>query len=327
MNTNDNGPGRQASRLVNFSTGNLPVSDRVELWERHNGQALIPLDIRTLEEAPMMAAQSNLILPSMRMANVNGTSQIVERNEAFIREHPTGVIAIFFALGGEAFFMHRGGMLTIKPGQAVIYPGDRPFTRGFPGGLRELVMTIPEADFAEAFGFAVDKLPFVFDFGPSTGATEQALPRLVSNTLRSGLADAPALAKAEENLHGLLHRALNASNSSSAGLVATAKDVIERSFADPTLTVTDIAAAVGISERQLSRAFAEQDSSLAGYLRARRVALAQSLLVDARHRDTSIAEVAARCGFSSQSAFTRVFKELTGQPPLQWRKTRPVPSF
>ena len=73
MDSNDNGSGRQTSRLVNFSTGNLPVSGRVELWERHNGRALIPLDIRTLEEAPMEAAQSNLILPSMRMANVNGT--------------------------------------------------------------------------------------------------------------------------------------------------------------------------------------------------------------------------------------------------------------
>ncbi len=316
MDSKDNGPGR----LVNFSTGNLPVSDRVELWERHNEQALIPLDIRTLEESPMQAAQSNLILPSMRMANVNGSSQIVERSEAFIREHPTGVVAIFFALGGEAFFMHRGGMLTLKPGQAVIYPGDRPFTRGFPGGVRELVMTIPEAEFAESFGFAVDKLPFVFDFGPATGATEQALPRLVSNTLRSGMADVPALAKAEENLRGLLHRALTASNSVSAGLVATARDVIERRFADSSLTVSAIAAEVGISERQLSRAFAEQDSSVAGYLRQRRVALAQTMLIDPRYLDSPIAEVAARSGFSSQATFSRVFREVVGQPPLTWRR-------
>lgn len=149
-------------------------------------------------------------------------------------------------------------MLQLNPGQAVVYHGDRPFTRGFPRGLREMVLTIPEPEFVEAFGVSLDRLPFVFDFGPATGATEQALPRVLSQNLRSGVADGPAVAVAEEQLRALLHRALTSSNSSAVGLVATAKDVIERSYADAGLTVSAVAAAVRISQRQLARAFAEQ---------------------------------------------------------------------
>lgn len=308
--------------MLSFSTASLPVNGRVELWEGHNSRALIPLDIRTLDESPMQAAQSNLVLPSVRMANVSGTSQIVERNEKFIHANPTGVIAVFFALSGEAFFMHGGGMLNLRPGQAVIYHGDRPFTRGFPRGFREMVLTIPEAEFADSFGIAVEKLPLVFDFGPGTGASEQALPRLLSTTLRSGVADPNAVAVAQEKLLGLLHRALTSSNSSAAGLVAAARDVIERSYSNPGLTVSEIAAAVGISERQLARAFAEQGTTVAAQVRSRRVELAQSVLIDPRYRGMSMAEIAARCGFSSQSAFSRAFREEAGLSPLQWRKSR-----
>lgn len=322
MMSTEPGADRVGPRVLNFSTTSLPVNGRVELWEGHNSRALIPLNIRTLDDAPMRAAQSNLVLPSVRMANVSGTSQIVERSESFIRDNPTGVIAVFFALGGDAFFMHSRGMLNLHPGQAVIYHGDRPFTRGFPRGFREMVMTIPEPDFAEAFGFAVDRLPFVFDFGPATGASEQALSRLLATTLRSGVADAAAVALAQEQLRALLHRALTASNSSSLGLVTTARDVIERSYSDPNLTVSDIAAAVGISVRQLSRAFAEQGSGVAAYLRTRRIELAQSVLADPRYQAMSMAEVAARCGFSSQSAFSRAFRDGVGSTPLQWRRSR-----
>ena len=104
--------------------------------------------------------------------------------------------------------------------------------------------------------------------------------------------------------------------------MTTAKDVIERSYADPDLTVSAVAAAAGISQRQLARAFAEQGDSVSGYVRSRRVALAQSILANPLYRGMSLAEVGARCGFSSQAVFSRAFKEESGSTPLQWRKER-----
>ena len=117
-------------------------------------------------------------------------------------------------------------------------------------------------------------------------------------------------------------RVIVSSNSSAVGLVTTAKDVIERSYADAGLTVSAVAAAVGISQRQLARAFAEQNGSVSGYLRSRRVALAQSILANPLYQGMSVAEIGARCGFSSQAAFSRAFKEEAGSTPLQWRKGR-----
>lgn len=92
-----------------FSTQGLPATSRLELWEQHNAQALLPLDIRTIDESPLLAQEINLRHGELRFAGVTGSSQVVERNEAFIKKNPTDAIAIFFTLEQEAFFFHRGG--------------------------------------------------------------------------------------------------------------------------------------------------------------------------------------------------------------------------
>lgn len=323
MTTPETGSPEPLKRL-SFSTEALPVDGRIELWERHNSEALLPLDIRTLDEKPMTASQSNLVLPSMRLAGVQGTSQIVERNESFIRANPTGVVAVFFALEGDAFFVHRGGMVTLRPGQAVVYHGDRPFTRGFPTGLRELVLTIPEVQFTEAFGIPEDKLPFVFDFGPSASPGERSLATLLFDTvgLKSGpvCAEPVEIAAVQERLLALLQNVLTGSLANEGSLVAMGKDVIERRFNDPNLSVEEIAAGVGISARHLARAFAQEGLTIGGYLRWRRIVVAQMMLRDPHTAGLSVGEVGARCGFSSSSSFTRAFREEVGKPPLAWRK-------
>lgn len=312
---------KSTSHLLRFSTENITPEARVQLWEGHNARALIPLDIRTLDDQPMRSRQTNLQLPSIRMADVTGTSQIVERSESFINDHPTGVVAFFFALEGEAFFFHRGGHLTLQPGQAVLYDADLPFTRGFSRGLREVVLTIPREQFREIAGPHAPTLPAVFDFGPRGGTHEQALARLIRATITQVSGPQPALdpLRTEREVLALL-RLILGQRDDEAGILASARDYIDRNLIDPELTPGRVAAAVGLSERQLSRRFAEEGASISRYVQGQRVELAQEILRDPQRQGLSIAEVAARCGFASQSHFGRVFRERIGMTPLQWRK-------
>lgn len=309
------------SHLLRFTTENISPEARVHLWEGHNARALIPLDIRTLDEQPMRSRQMNLQLPSIRMADVTGTSQIVERSESFIREHPTGVVAVFFALEGEAFFFHRGGHLTLQPGQAVLYDADLPFTRGFSRGLREVVLTIPRERYREIAGPQGPPLPTVFDFSTQGGTHEQALARLLRHTLTQVSGPQPTLdpARTEGDVLALLRLVLGRRDDE-AGYLIAAKQYIDRHLTSQDLTPGRVAAAVGLSERQLSRHFAEEATSLGRYVQGQRVELARQVLRDPGRQGLSIAEVAARCGFASQSHFGRVFRERVGVTPLQWRK-------
>lgn len=303
----------------------------MELWSAHNEKALIALDIRTMDESPLTAAEINLHLPSIRLARVRGSAQVIERNESYIRKHPMGIVGVFFALKGEAFFYHPGGFETLRPGQAVFYDVDRPFMRGFHSGVEEMVLTIRREDFLVLSGGKELTRPAVFNFHDDGPANRHmlALAKLVRDALavgsRSGSDAAPTKAPdvaAVEATAVELVRLLVAAHGSGTpeGYAAAAKCFIDGHLADPELSPARIAQAVGVSERHLTRVFTEIGEPPGAYVLARRLDRAETLLADASEDATPIAAVAARCGFTSQAYFARAFKARFGTTPLKARR-------
>lgn len=316
---------------MRFSTQGIVPGNRIQMWEGHNAKALIPLDIRTLDNRPLHASETNLHLPSIRMASVFGTSQIVERSESFIADNPTGVIAIFFATEGEAFFYHRGGHVSLRPGQAIVYDADRPFIRGFNNRFRELVLTVPKTLYLDMVGPKGLELPAIFEFGPAGNPGEQALARLVNAALKQleiGLVqpsgDAGGTAKpwgeVEEEAISLVRNMFGGGLESGEGLISAAKNFIEVNIGDRQLSPGRIAAAVGISERQLGRIFADADTTVGQFILRYRLGLAKGMLSDRGQDVVSIGDVGKGLGFASPSHFSRTFRERFGMTPLQWRK-------
>lgn len=79
----------------------------------------------------------------------------------------------------------------------------------------------------------------------------------------------------------------------------------------------DLAQSLQMSPRSLQRRLTEQGQSFQALLSQTRRQLAEAYLRDA---SVELAEVALLLGYSEQSAFTRAFRQWTGQAPLQWRK-------
>ena len=98
-----------------------------------------------------------------------------------------------------------------------------------------------------------------------------------------------------------------------------ALDFIEANLAQH-ISVSDIAAASGISRFHFSRAFQRATGkSPYAYLLERRIATAKSLLL---RSGLALAEIGARCGFSSGSQFSRTFKAEVGVTPSAYRDGR-----
>ncbi|MBN9530937.1 MAG: helix-turn-helix domain-containing protein [Alphaproteobacteria bacterium] len=101
-------------------------------------------------------------------------------------------------------------------------------------------------------------------------------------------------------------------------VMARATAHILRHLADPGLRPEGVAAAVGLSLRQLHRIFADSDWTVERWIWHQRLQrCAQDLRCDPAAR---ITEIAFRWGFSDAAHFSRVFRAGFGQSPRDYRR-------
>jgi AraC-like DNA-binding protein len=325
-----------------FSTSGLPAARRVELWESHNAAALIGLAVRAPDS--LDAAELNVQLPRARLARVTGSPHSVERTRDLILRCPADSVVVFLTLRGEARFTADGVALERRRGDALAWETDRPFARTFAQGLEELVVTIPWAELiARSESPRLMAGPVVTSFGPPAAAGSavsagsarsagwgrpdpyaRALARIAGRATRAERPLRPdertvldlvaAIAAGPRAAHAAAHR-------------AAARSYIEERLTDPGLGAAEIAAAAGISERQLSRLFAADDSSVPRHILSRRLQLAHSILSATSSPDRAevgagcasgtgaartVADVAASCGFTSATYFSHAFRHHFG---------------
>jgi AraC-like DNA-binding protein len=300
-----------AADPVAFSTVGLPEEQRVELWESHNAHALIALRCRTLTAAVLEATEINVQVERVHLARVRGSSHVVERDLPMIRQRPADSVALFFSLAGEAFFYHDDGVRTVQPGQMLMCDADRPFMRGFSQGLEELVLKIPRDVFADVTGIDGIRRPVVVNFAAGTNSFAHTLARQVGRAARdldSDPADEQTLLELVAAVAGG-HRDADLAGAHRAA----AHTYIDQHLHDPTLSATQVATAVGISTRHLSRVFAGAGTSVPKFVLIRRLEAARRLLVKPAATSMTIAEVAHRCGFTSAAHFSTAFATHYGE--------------
>jgi AraC-like DNA-binding protein len=310
-----------------FTTSGLPAARRVELWESHNAAALIGLAVRAPDS--LDAAELNVRLPRARLARVTGTAHSVERTRDLILRCPADSVAVFLTLRGEARFTADGVALDRRRGDALAWDADRPFARTFARGLEELVVTIPWAELAARSELPRMTAPIATSFG-APSATGPALSAWAAGPARAAGAGRPdQYARALARIAGRAtrdERPLRPDERTVLDLVAAitagprvapaaahraaARSYIEEHLTDPGLSAAEIAAAAGISERQLSRLFAADGGSVPAHVLGRRLELAHSIL--SAPRAPAVAEVAARCGFTSAAYFSHAFRHHFG---------------
>lgn len=107
---------------------------------------------------------------------------------------------------------------------------------------------------------------------------------------------------------------------------AAARAYIEAYLPEHSLTAARVAAAIGISERHLSRVFAADGTSVPRHVLSRRLQLAYAMLADPAARRRPVAEIAARCGFISATYFSRAFREHFGLRASEVRRPPALPA-
>ena len=97
----------------------------------------------------------------------------------------------------------------------------------------------------------------------------------------------------------------------------------EQLFTNPNLTIQDLAAAVGSNRTYVSACINRRTNFSFSQLVAQyRVENAKAILADPQYSTDhdALSDAVALSGFTSDQTFYRIFKELTGQTPLQYRR-------
>lgn len=116
----------------------------------------------------------------------------------------------------------------------------------------------------------------------------------------------------------LLERAPAVTDSASSRIKAMLA-FIHTNYAEA-VSVADMAEAASISEREAFRTFRQVlDTTPTLYLARHRVSVAARML---RETSLPITDIATACGFSNPSYFCKVFRDLAGLPPREFRKQK-----
>lgn len=305
-----------------FSTRGLVPERRTAAWERHNDTELVSLAARTRSGMPLHAEELTVALPRVRVARVAATSHDVSRSAAHIAEAPVDGLVAYLALRGTSTFEVASGRTVVTPGTMILVDGDTPFRRSFPRGLAEYVVTVPRASLpslpARADGCPRDVVEVDLRSPTRASAAGAHLARLASAaTTRPFRADADLQSRILDCLRCLLDE----ERPDAAGLYA-ARSVIAERFPDPELGAEEIAAAVNVSVRQLSRIFARSGQSVPQAIREARMGFARSRLSDPEHAGLPVGELAAQSGFRSLSHFSRTYRAQFGCSPSTHTSTR-----
>jgi len=104
--------------------------------------------------------------------------------------------------------------------------------------------------------------------------------------------------------------------------IANATEKIITADLSEHINISSIAMSLGIAESTVKKYFeAVYGISISGYLRNRRMALAEKLLSGSAE---SVGNIAGRCGYINQAKFGAVFKAHTGSTPLEYRRLNKI---
>lgn len=290
-----------------FSTAQVPSEERLRAWEEHNAAALIALKCRTPGD-DFRGREDNLDLGRAHLARVRATAHVVERPADLVERRPTGSVAIYVSLRGEALFQQAGRRQIMRPGDVLVCDADGSFVRGFGHGLEELAVRVDRRALPGAVGAAEPGEPLIVRRSEEN-PFGRALARLVGRAVgvegatqpdEQAIVDlASALVGDRATRPPVVHRAL-------------ACALIEERLHDPRLSAPEVADAVGISVRQLTRVFAETGTTFPRYVLGRRLELAHGVLTGPDAARSRTATVATACGFSSVAHFSQTFHARFG---------------
>ncbi len=97
---------------------------------------------------------------------------------------------------------------------------------------------------------------------------------------------------------------------------------LRKPFLEETISLSEISSKIGIPSHHFSMTInIEKNQNFHNFINYYRIEEAKKILENKKYSDTTILDIAYKSGFQSKSVFNRVFKQITGKSPKDYRSS------
>jgi AraC-like DNA-binding protein len=315
-------------------TEDIPPGQRHAAWRNVVCDTLGPLDLRSDPGTPL---RGEIAAGQLGLVNVGrvetSTPHSVHRTPGQIRRGSPELYRVALTMSGHACLLQGDRAARLGPGEFAIYDFSRPYELAYDSGVRLAVFSFPREILALPADLVAGLAAVPVRTDAGTGALAAPLLRQVA--LDMDTYQPASSARLSTVVMTLLSTAI-AEHVGRAGalppesreraLVLRIHAFIEQNLGEAGLAPGTVAAAHYISVRYLYRLFEAQGTTVAAWIRHRRLERCRADLADPALDGTPANAVAARWGLPDPAHFNRLFKRTYGLPPAEYRRTFATPA-
>lgn len=314
--------------VVLIRTSEVPPAQRYDAWRSIVCDTLGPLDFRSDPDVPLAGEIEAGSLGPVNVGRVQtSTPHSVHRTPGLIRQGGSELYRVVLAITGSPRLEQDGRAAQLRPGEFAIYDFTRPYELAYDSAVQLAVLGFPRDLLALPPG-AADRVTAVAIAGDQgTGALASPVLRRV--TLDLDTYQPASAARLSTVMMDLVTTAV-AERAGRAGslpiesrertLLLRVHAFIEQNLGDTGLTPDVVAAAHHLSVRHLHRLFEPQGTTVAAWIRQRRLERCRRDLADPGFIAVPVSAVAARWGMPDPAHFSRLFRRAYGLPPAEYRR-------
>jgi AraC-like DNA-binding protein len=293
-------------------TLDLPPGQRFEYWKHALSDTFVPLEVGYPgSEKDFRGRLRGGELGRLRFIEVLADPHTARRTPRLVRSDPSGCYKLGLQLRGSSVLIQDGREVTLTPGDFSLYDADRPYTLAFSDPHHMVVLLFAH----DLLGLPRDRLATLI--GPFLAQVAELLDETGSRDgirLAGNVLDLLGTVLAER-----LDCAPGDPDAAHRALMTQINAYIEAHLGEADLAPAQIAAAHHISLRQLHKLFHASGTTVAGWIRQRRLEHCEHDLRDPRWLGRPVAAIGARWGYPDAAHFSRLFKTAYGLCPRDHR--------
>ena len=311
---------------VVLNTSSSVPDRRLAVWQDIVCDTFVGLDCRSDMHEAFWGAVSQSAVGPATFTRVDSCAQRVFRTPSRIARASQDYVLLALGNSGVNGVYQDGREAVVAAGQFVIYDTTRPYELRFDDSFSQTILQMPRKLLQQRIG-AFDALTattfssdrplegLAYEFLVSTSKViDHVDPATATRLLDQGL-DLIAMAFAER-----MHQRSPDQSVHRSALLYRLKNTILTQLSDPELSMSGVAAAIGISPRYASDLMADEQTSFRSYVQTQRLERCKRDLSDPAHAARHVSDIAFAWGFNDLAHFSRIFKQRFGASPREWRE-------